>query len=378
MSKDSINIKNIKGAVISGIDIDGSRNIVGKEVTVIQLLNPTAEEIVQLKKEVNDLESGELRVPRVDLLLKKAILLLSDSGQEILDWIDRVGKARRRGDLEVITTSDGNWTFKNKGNAAKINWAEAFRKATAVQEVKIKEAYTLLQEANELDPFNTEVLLRMAFLLHTKDPSAARKIVLRVLALLGQPKNDVEKSQLAQTKFLLAKTISPSNQSLKYLRDAREIFEELRNRNWIRECDRALAEVERAAGSRRDASPDDELDRIDREWLPQRMEPEESRRRQEAGFQPVGRWKIEGDTLGIIGWKMFVDLTPDGTLQGSQQSFGMNIPFSGIWTFDPGNKVLYLQPLGLDPVHITIQGRQNNGYYGTDASGINRFSLTPQ
>lgn len=75
MSKDSINIKNIKGAVISGIDIDGSGNIVGKEVTVIQLVNPTAEEIVQLKKQVNDLESGELRIPRADLLLKKAILL---------------------------------------------------------------------------------------------------------------------------------------------------------------------------------------------------------------------------------------------------------------------------------------------------------------
>lgn len=379
MSKDSINIKNIKGAVISGIDIDGTGNIVGKEVTVIQLVNPTAEEIVQLKKQVNDLESGELRIPRADLLLKKAILLQSDSGQEILDWIDRVSKARRRGDLEIITTSDGNWTFKKKGDAAKVNWPEAFRKAAAVQEVKIKEAYSLLQEANELDPFNTEVLLRMAFLLHTKDPSAARKIVLRVLALLGQPKNDVEKSQLGQMKFLLAKTISPSNESLRYLREARGIFEELRNRNWILICDKALAEVERAAGSRRDASPDDELDRIDREWEgAQRMEPEESQRRQEAGFQPVGRWKIEGATLGIIGWKMFVDLTPDGTLQGSQQSFGMNIPFSGIWTFDPSNKVLYLQPLGLDPVHIIIQGRQNNGYYGTDASGINRFSLTPR
>jgi len=311
-------------------------------------------------------------------LLKKAILLQSDSVQEIWDWIDRVGKARRRGDLEVITTSDGNWAFKNKGNAARVNWAKAFRKAAAVQEAKIKEAYTLLQEANELDPFNTEVLLRMAFHLETKDPSAARKVLLRVSALLGQPKNDVEKFQLGQMKFLLAKTISPSNQSLRYLREARGIFEELRNRNWILICDKALAEVERAAGSRRDASPDDELDRIDREWLPQRMEPEESQRRQEAGFQPVGRWKIEGDTLGIIGWKMFVDLKPDGTLQGSQQSFGMNIPFSGIWTFDPSNKVLYLQPLGLDPVHIIIQGRQNNGYYGTDASGINRFSLTPR
>ena len=65
-----------------------------------------------------------------------------------------------------------------------MNWPEAFRKAAAVQEAKIKEAYTLLQEANELDPFNTEVLLRMAFHLETKDPSAARKIVLGLLILV--------------------------------------------------------------------------------------------------------------------------------------------------------------------------------------------------
>ena len=66
---------------------------------------------------------------------------------------------------------------------------------------KWQQAYALLQEANRLDPTNTEVLLHIAQLLTQltpDDPGDEQKILYRIQKLLGNPRTDVERFQLAR------------------------------------------------------------------------------------------------------------------------------------------------------------------------------------
>jgi tetratricopeptide (TPR) repeat protein len=166
----------------------------------LNLLKLTDEKIGTTTKEI---KAGEIQISRVDLLLKRAIVLLEQA--------------------------NGYWNVVSKNSD--IN----------MYRTKLKEASRLLQEATQLDQFNTEVLLYMAKVqgkLMPSNPNKMREILYRIQSLLGIPHNDTEKFHLAQAIFMLATSEKPIDDES--VQDAREMFKGLGRRDWVRQCDDLL------------------------------------------------------------------------------------------------------------------------------------------
>lgn len=391
MAESSIDIEKVGGDTI-GVGTEGSGNIIGKNVTYtenkIYINNPSPEatemlgKILGMKTEVRpgeaagiqgsktpkdneevhngineilellktpgksgqfakEIQAGDLRISRVDLLMKKAILLKTEADQMLFDHMER-----NKNKIEHAKAQTGqvdlNSIFKDFDETARMS--------------RLKEAYTLLQEANELEPTNTEVLLHTAKLLielTPDDKSDENRILYRIQKLLSSPKNDTDRFNLAQATFLLATSSEPMH--IESLRDARAMFEKLGRTEWVRQCDDLLAAPGRDASYRA-------------------MEPT-SQLSQRAGFQPVGSWHIR--VMDAIGSTMFLNINPDGTFQVEQQASGLNVQGVGQWVFNPYNQMLQLQGMlnGFQPFMfgIIIQGQQNDGYYGVGTDGYSYF-----
>lgn len=389
MAEGSIDIKKVKGDVF-GAGVEGSGNIFGKNVTTIenQTINlnlsleaselfgkiaamktelrpgeaagiqgsKTPENNAEVQKGINEIlellktagkpgqfareiQAGDLRISRVDLLVKKATLLKTEADQMLFDHLER-----NKNKIEHARAQTGqvdlNSVFKDFDETARMS--------------RLKEAYALLQEANELDPTNTEVLLHMAKLLielTPDDTSDETRILYRIRNLLGSPKDDTERFHLAQATFLLATTSEPMH--IESLSDARAMFEKLGRTEWVRQCDDLIA-------ARRDASY-------------RAAEPASAS--QMAGFQPVGNWHIR--VMDAVGSTMLLNINPDGTFQAVQQLSGLNIQAVGQWVFNPYNQMLQLQGMvnGFQPfmLGIVIQGQQYEGYYGAGTDGYSYF-----
>jgi len=393
MAKGSIGIKNIDGDVI-GAGVEGNSNIFGKNVTfngpVMFYDKPSSEmqklfnkidgistevmpgdaagiqgsksiqdagklkegideilDIIKTSGKSEQVQAGDLRISRVDLLLKKAMLLGSEANQKLFDYLEKnQDKIKQKLSATVQSMREGF----DPGSIQNEIYAD-FDMATHME--KLKEIYDLLKEANEIDPTNTEVLLHMAQLLiylTPDDPHDEQEIINRIRTLLSYPKNETERFHLAQATYLLA--LSKKDDELLF--DARAMFDKLGQREWVRAIDR-LAEL--ASNAQKPVQQG--------VYSPQQIPPQ-------AGFQPFGRWQIQISDGSIL----YLNLAPDG-FQAVQQRFGMNIQATGNWVFNPNNQMLQIQGIinGFQPfmLGITIQGQQNNGFYGAGTDGYSYF-----
>ena len=296
-----------------------------------------------------ELQAGEVRISRVELLLKKAILLESEADEMMLAAV-RQNKPQFDQPAGSATRVDLNDMLSGFDDAAHT--------------AKLKDTYALLQEANQIDPTNTEVLLHIAQLLiqlTPDDPGDEQRVLHRIQKLLISPKNDDERFQLAQATFLLA--TSGDQLQAGPLSDARAMFEKLGRAEWIRQCDDLLTAQSRWAGPA-PASPAPTPMPSGSVSIP-------------AGFRPVGRWNLQ--TTGSGGSAGFIEIYPNGTMQGWIQSpaLGLNYQFGGQWAFIPYNSLLQLRGLsnGTFPfaLGIAIQGQQGNGYFGLGTDGNGYF-----
>jgi tetratricopeptide (TPR) repeat protein len=167
---------------------------------ILDLLKKTDTKIGTTTKEV---KAGEIQISRIDLLLKRAIVLIEQANRY---W----NVISRNSDINMYKT-------------------------------KLKEAQRILKEASKLDEYNTEVLLYIAKIqgkLTPLDSVKMRKTLYRIQNLLEIPHNDAEKFQLAQVTFLLA--ISDKQVDDESLQDAREMFRDLGRRDLVRQCDDLL------------------------------------------------------------------------------------------------------------------------------------------
>jgi tetratricopeptide (TPR) repeat protein len=260
MAKNPIDIKQVSGDAF-GIGVSGSDNIIGKNIrynivnkgNVIQVMNPSKEFLSDLKTiqttlteissdnnyfdkeedaktrykletiekhidgilqmvkriedekgvQIQELRAGRLQFSRVDLLLKRAIVL--------------------------VEQADRYWNVVSKDSD--INMYKS----------KHKEAYSLLQEANQHEQYNTEVLLYMAKVqckLIPDNTTQMRKTLSHIQKLLAVPDNDTELFHLAEATFLLGTSSEPID--TESLEDARELFKRLGRRDWVRKCDGLL------------------------------------------------------------------------------------------------------------------------------------------
>jgi hypothetical protein len=158
---------------------------------------------------VEHVELGGVQVSRVELLVKRAILLKAEADQMMLDHV-----ATHR----AVAGFD-----------------------SSAHERKLREALDLLREAQNIDPTNAEVLLHQAQLLgllETVDDKEVRRLLYQVQQLLTPPRNDTDKFHLAQATFLTAVSGDQTHEG--QLRDARNMFAEIGRSEWVSHCDQML------------------------------------------------------------------------------------------------------------------------------------------
>ena len=280
--------------------------------------------------------------------MKKAVLLKTEADQMLIDHASKK-TARQPGPSFQV---DLNKIF------------EDFDESTWTK--KLKEAYALLEEANQIDTTDTEVLLHIAQLLIVltpDDPSDEQRVLYRIQNLLNAPRDDVERFRLAQTTFLLASTHKPM--LMDSIRDARLMFDKLGRPEWVRQCDDLLAStgyspVPGMGMPYVQPAPDP--------WTNVTAGPVQPAA-PPAVFQPAGQWHVQITD----GTQMSLNLYPNGTFEAIQQGYGLSIQGTGQWAFSPYNNMLQLQGLinGFQPfmLGIIIQSPQGTGYFGIGSDG---------
>ena len=348
---------------------------------------------------VDELRAGGMSISRIDLLIKKAILL-QDEAEE-----------------------------------SHLNESVPEEKRNAAHRALLKESYDLLRQANKLDPTNTEVLLYMAQLLMVLTPDDEKdekRLLNRIRKLHGEPKNETEEFRLARASYLLAVTSHPPDRAL--LREARAVFDRLEQTKWVEQCNELLKSS--GALEREEKGKVEDLGFVDlwktvKSWrgifsqpktgaqaptplnpnqtapapeqahVPQQPQPAAqppastlpvvqapppaSQPQQPptpvqpvapAQFMPFGQWQIQVNDA--IGSTLYINFIPNGVCFGTQFSQGIgHIQFNGRWGYNPYNRLLQLQGLinGIQPfmLNIIIHGPRNNGFYGVGSDGYAYF-----
>ena len=238
---------------------------------------------------------------------------------------------------------------------------------------KLREAHELLQNANELDATNTEVLLEMARLLvelTPDDPTDEERLLRRIKRLLHDPVNDKERYQLAQATFLLATSAEPVDAAA--VEEARDFFDQLRRKDWVRQCDEALRAARDSKVSPQDRTTSSAPSRSGAQPV---QEPPPLPPQQPAPLTAAtlaGRWHV--DILAMVRNSMRLDLLPNGTMQGAQEMpFVGSVALQGTWGFDPYNRVLGLQffaQFQSSQLGIFLRTSTADGYEGLGSDGI--------
>jgi hypothetical protein len=307
-------------------------------------LTRIAREIQKQGTEVRDIQSGNLRISKTELLFKKAILLKSEADELLMEQF-----------------SENNEKFAelraSKEETFEIDLADyLYRFDEKAYEEKLREASALLTEANKLDPSNVEILLHLAQvtgLLEPDHPEKERKLLSRVLNLLRNPKTDAEWFHKAEATFLLATAGDETHPEL--LNDARNMFKRLHRDDWVRQCDDILAGL-------------GNIPEMANTGFAQAHAQNQPTRFQ---FHPTGRWHVQVSEGSI----MDLQLYPNGFAQGTQQNnmIFLHAAFTGQWTFIPHSNMLQIQgyvnnsfPFFLS---VAIQQERQGIFTGTGMDG---------
>jgi hypothetical protein len=211
------------------------------------------------------MRSGGVEASRAELLVKKAILLTAEADQMVFDRAKTWSEAKEKGG--VFANFPGLAEYQKKLDAAR----------------------KLFEEASALEPANAEILLHLAQATDrvSDDDRASAPILYRAQRLLANPKDDLERFQLAQATYLLA--VAGGTPRPEQVRTARAAFERLGRDDWVRQCDEQLGVSRPDDPAHGPAAPPP---------LPAAPAP----------FHPVGRWQVHGTDGSIV----FAQLHPDG------------------------------------------------------------------
>lgn len=283
----------------------------------------------------NAMRAGGVEMSRVDLLVKKGILLGSEADQMYFDHV------------RAVTASVQPGAPRMDDAALLANWPQREE-----QQHKAKEALAIFEEASRLEPANTEVLLHLhqATARVANDLAAGQAILFRLLNLLRDPKTDTERFHLAQTMYLGA--TSAGVPQPEKIRTARGMFEKLDRGDWVRACDDQLARHGGGAYGGFGGG-----------FAPPPPPP--------AAFHPVGHWQVASSDGGAG----FLEFRPDAFFQGSYTAgpfMGSNV--SGRWGYDPVNRLLQVQGLvnGMVPFFnvLAILGVEGGMHHARDGYGV--------
>jgi hypothetical protein len=359
----------------------------------------TLDELLARVKELRDqgenprqVEAGGVQLSRVDLLLKKAVLLVTEAEQTLDDspegrsLIERI----KAGTVDLSQLQDD-----------RMDDGDPYM-------VKLREAHALLTEARGLEPYNAEVLLNLAKVSGLLErPDEEGDLLELVLAQLDAPRTDVERLHRAQALFMMA-THGDAMPDADRLRDARAQFAALGRTEWVRMVDENL-QVADAAAPRGDAwagapgqmdawgggqdpgdvlggllaslglggaeqmapqfggsggSGFDELGGFGAAAQPAPFAPAAGAQRD--GTFPVGRWNVDIQNMG----SMTLEMRPDGSLSGLQQGPG-GIRFDGRWEWSPPRLGIHATMHGMSifEVQMTVHEDAGGAVHGTSLDG---------
>ncbi|HKS29007.1 MAG TPA: TIR domain-containing protein [Pyrinomonadaceae bacterium] len=351
---------------------------------------------------VEELRAGDVSISRVDLLVKKSILLQAEAEEIQLD--------------------------KSLPEEERM----------AAHRERIKESYDLLREANKLDPVNTEVLLYMAQLLMVLTPEDAgdeERILNRIRKLLNEPKDEKEEFRLARATYLLSVTKRPPDTAL--LREARNVFTRLGQTKWVKQCDELLktsgaldaeakgnmtdinvlwqtvkkwgdvfSQPKAGANAAPPAKPTPQQPSAPPVQQPEReavQRPQPAPPQQQAAhpmpapqthtqpaqppvpsvaparFIPFGQWQIQvNDVFRSV---VYLNLIPNGVCFGSQFIRGAgHVQFRGRWNYNPQTNLFQLQGFinGVQSfmLNIIIHSVRGSAFYGVGSDGY-AYLLSP-
>ena len=284
--------------------------------------------------EVRAVQMGDVRISRVDLLIKKAVLLKTEAEQMMLDMVTK--------NKDVVDRAKAS----SQGREYKLDLADLMRGFDSdTYEAKLKEARQLLEEAVKIDAANTDALLQLVQVRDSlgDDQEESRRLLYRVHQLLANPKDDVERFRLAQSTYLSAvmgEFVHPD-----MLASARAMFDRIGRVDWVRQCD-FISEGNRAAASPAPA---------------------------QAQTFPAGEWQVQSSN----GQMSLVTIMADGTFFTQGSSYGIAYQAHGQWGLDPRAGLLAFQGLinGMQPfaLQIGIQTQHGSGFAGFGNDGMQYF-----
>lgn len=379
-------ISALKGIISLGTEVPANTAEALKDAQKAGLQPQTGEAINSILQTLDDADKEKgaagsvtevsvdgLNISRVDLLVKKAITLKGDAVQPLNDYMERnqswIASC-------TIKLSQGGYHSLDE------YYSDVFKQFDyAAFKAKLTEASGYLDEAGKLDPTNVEVILNKIETLSFLGSNAPTRewpsiyeqtshMASSVIALLRAPKDDSERFYLAQATYFLA--VSKLNlyklpQDAEGIRDARESFEKLGRREWVRQCDLVLQQLGMGGGP--PAPPSGQGGYQPWAWSGWNQPVG-------TGFMPVGRWQIRFSG----GNAAYVEIAPDGSFVGSATMMGSIHQISGRWDFNPLNQLLQFNGFadGMIPFAnaIVIQGQQASGFQGVNATGETCF-ITP-
>jgi len=210
---------------------------------------------------------------------------------------------------------------------------------------KLQEALSLIQNAEQEDPYSVAALLQhfqVNYLLDPSDRPGRRRLMDRAIALLDMPTDDRERLQLAEATYYRGLSSDPVDYAS--LMKARTMFQELGRNEYVQQID---AQMVAGQGAPQAPGPIGNIPSL------------------------AGRWSIQFGS----GEQEVVDIYPDGTLRGTLQRGWERHTVTGQWAFDPSMATLGIQTLvdNYMPVanQLRIRGTQGGGYFGVDARGMN-------
>jgi hypothetical protein len=346
---------------------------------------------------VLQVEAGSAQFSAVDLLLRKAVLLVSEANAlTVAASTPEKAEVARRMDPGAL----GEMLAGFDGEAARA---------------RLREALEVLREAHGLAPDSTAVMLQMSQVLgrlHVDATGEERGLLDEVLRRVGTARTDEQRLHRAQAMYLLG-TLG-RNRDVDLLREAREQFVRLGRVDWMRQCDQVLSAAESLPRKHRRparAPAPSSLGTLARRLCyaaaavllvgaggavlvvlalggstadtpsvsPGLVQPVAAPP-PAVGFEPAGVWRA--DYPDGAGPSLTLDLSPGGTVRGT--TFIPNVgkvDLTGRWAYDPGPRVYTLDLDGngtaLGRTSYQVAQFVDGGFIGVASDG-NTYRFTRQ
>lgn len=332
-------------------------------------------------------DAGGVHLSRVDLLIKKAVLLVTEA-EQTLDGVPELRALMERIEAGTVDLSQ----LQNE----RMDDNDPYM-------VKLREAHAVLTEARALEPYNAEVLLNLAKVSGLLErPDEEGDLLEMVLAQLDAPRSDTERLHRAQALYMMAtlRDIPDAGR----LREARALFAALGRAEWVHQVDQSL-QVANLAGAHGDAwsgapgqvdawGGDQDhgdalggllaslgLGGLEQQPAPHAgdfggfggfgaaAEPDAfapAAGAQPGGAFPVGRWNVEIQNTG----SMMLEMRPDGSLSAAQAGPG-GVRFDGRWEWSPPCLAVHATMHGVPvlDVQITVQQSAGGAIHGVSLDG---------